>query len=282
MPQDPTDQPLTKSATGSPTELDLAELAVELAVAGGQLALRGRQAGFAVDTKSSATDVVTDVDRAVEDYLRAEIARRRPNDSVLGEERGDAREDASPVRWLVDPIDGTVNFMLGLPVYSVSVAAEVDGRVVAGCVTNPVTGLVFRAAAGHGSYLNDERLTGPRSAPLAEAVIATGFGYDRDQRARQGRVVGELLGRVGNIRRLGSAALDLCALAAGWVDGYYEGPLNEWDFAAGALIAAEAGVALSGLRGRPVGAAGMVAGSHPDRAAEFFRLLEELGAAEPG
>lgn len=277
MAQDRNEKPLTET----PSEIELAELAVELAVAGGRLAVRRREAGFAVDTKSSATDVVTDVDRAVEDHLRAEIARRRPRDSVLGEERGDAREVASPVRWLIDPIDGTVNYMLGLPVFSVSVAAEVGGHVVAGCVTNPVTGLVFRAAAGHGSYLGEVRLTGPRSVPLTEAVIATGFGYDRELRARQGRVVGELLGRVGNIRRLGSAALDLCALAAGWVDGYYEGPLNEWDFAAGALIAAEAGVALSGLRGRPVGAAGMVAGCHPDRAADFFGLLEKLGAAGP-
>ena len=265
------------------SELELLDLAVELAMAGGELAVERRRAGFEVATKSSSTDVVTDVDRAVEDFLRTEIARRRPTDSVLGEERGDRRDAESPVRWLIDPIDGTVNFMLGLPVYSVSVAAEVGGRVVAGCVTNPVSGQVFGAALGHGSFLRDgrgdRRLTGPRQVALSEAVVATGFGYDRQLRARQGRVVGELLGRVGNIRRLGSAALDLCALGAGWVDAYYEGPLNEWDLAAGVLIAAEAGVALSGLAGRPPGPA-MVAGSHPQLAGEFFALLEELGAAD--
>jgi myo-inositol-1(or 4)-monophosphatase len=170
-----------------------------------------------------------------------------------------------------------VNFMLGLPQYAVSIAAEVRGVVVAGCVLNPVTGDVFRAALGGGAYLGDRRLAGPRAVPLDQAVVATGFGYDAGHRARQGRVVGELLARVGNLRRLGSAALDLCALGAGWVDAYYEGPLGEWDFAAGALVAAEAGARLSGLAGRPPGP-WLVAGAHPDRAEEFFELLVSLGA----
>ncbi|HEY2041617.1 MAG TPA: inositol monophosphatase family protein [Jatrophihabitans sp.] len=268
-------------ATGSeqqpPAPEQLADLATELAVAAGKLAVAGRSAGFDVDTKSSVTDVVTDVDRQVEGFLVAELQRRRPGDSVLGEEGGQRNLSSTGVRWLVDPIDGTVNFMLGLPVYAVSVAAEVEREVVAGCVTNPVSGEVFRSWLGGGAHLDDRVLTGPRSVPLAQAVVATGFGYDDGYRAQQGKLVGELMARVGNLRRLGSAALDLCSLAAGRIDLYFEGPLGEWDFAAGALIAAEAGVVLSGLRGRPAGAA-MVAGAHCDNAEEFFALLTELGA----
>ena len=264
-----------------PDPVRLADIAVELAGQAGALALRRQAAGLSVSSKSSVTDVVTDADRAVEEFLRTALARLRPADSVLGEEGGAAGHDGSPVRWLLDPIDGTVNFLLGLPYFAVSIAAQVHGRTVAGCVLNPSSGALFRAAAGHGAFLGDRRLTGPRSVPLEQAVLATGFNYDPALRARQGRVVGELLGRVGNLRRLGSAALDLCALAAGWIDLYYEGPLQEWDFAAGLLIATEAGVATSGLRGRPAGTH-LVAGAHPERAVEFFELLTATGVAEIG
>jgi myo-inositol-1(or 4)-monophosphatase len=174
-----------------------------------------------------------------------------------------------------------VNFLLGLPQFAVSIAAQVQGQTVAGCVLNPSSGDVFSAAAGHGAFLGDRRLTGPRSVPLEQAVVATGFSYDAARRARQGAAAGRLLARVGNLRRLGSAALDLCALAAGWVDMYYEGPLGEWDFAAGLLIATEAGVATSGLRGRPAGV-DMVAGAHPQRAQQFFDLLTAVGVADIG
>lgn len=259
----------------------LTELAVELAQRAGELMQRRRTLGMTVSTKSSATDVVTDIDRAVEDQLRSELARLRPDDAILGEEGGAAGHDRAAVRWLLDPIDGTVNFMLGLPQYAVSIAAELDGVLVAACVLNPVSGDLFRATRGQGSQLSGRRLTGPRPVPLAEAVVATGFGYDAARRARQGMVAGAVLGRVGNLRRLGSAALDLCALAAGWVDLYYEGPLGEWDFSAGLLIAQEAGVSTSGLRGRPAGAH-LVAGGHPDTAEEFFAMLTELGADDTG
>jgi myo-inositol-1(or 4)-monophosphatase len=260
-----------------PDPAELTRLATGLARRAGELAVERRRHGLAVSTKSSATDVVTDADRAVEQLLRAELARLRPADALLGEEGGDGGRSGAPVRWLVDPIDGTVNFMLGLPHYAISIAAQLDGVTVAGCVLNPVSGDLFEATLGRGAYLGGQRLGGPRAVPLAEAVVATGFGYDPVLRARQGLVAGRLLGRVGNLRRLGSAALDLCYLAAGWVDAYYEGPLGEWDFAAGLLIAEEAGVATSGLAGRPAGAA-MVAGCHPETAPEFFGLLTELGA----
>ena len=264
-----------------PDPVLLADIAVELAGRAGALAMRHQAAGLSVSSKSSVTDVVTDADRAVEEFLRTALAQLRPADSVLGEEGGAAEQDGAEVRWVLDPIDGTVNFLLGLPYFAISIAAQVHGETVAGCVLNPATGQLFRAAAGHGAFLGDRRLAGPRSVPLEQAVLATGFSYDPARRARQGRAVGELLGRVGNLRRLGSAALDLCALAAGWVDLYYEGPLNEWDFAAGLLIATEAGVATSGLRGRPAGDE-LVAGAHPERAEEFFGLLTEVGVADIG
>jgi myo-inositol-1(or 4)-monophosphatase len=262
----------------------LADLAVELAVRAGELMVRHRAAGLSVSTKSSATDVVTDADHAVEQFLRTALAQLRPDDEILGEEAGASRpagSAGSPVRWVLDPIDGTVNYLLGLPQFAVSIAAQVRGQTVAGCVLNPSSGDLFRAAAGSGAFLGDRRLTGPRSVPLEQAVVATGFSYDPGRRARQGSAAGRLLGRVGNLRRLGSAALDLCALAAGWVDMYYEGPLGEWDFAAGLLIATEAGVATSGLRGRPAGAQ-LVAGAHPEHAQEFFDVLTEIGVADIG
>jgi len=272
-------------AGAPPDPIQLADIAVELATRAGALALRHQAAGLTVTSKSSVTDVVTDADRAVEEFLRTALSQLRPADSVLGEEGGagghGAAPTGSPVRWVLDPIDGTMNFMLGLPYFAISIAAQVQGQTVAGCVHNPASGHVFRASAGQGAFLGDRRLTGPRSVPLDQAVLATGFGYDPARRARQGRAAGELLASVGNLRRLGSAALDLCALAAGWVDLYYEGPLNEWDFAAGLLIATEAGVATSGLRGRPAGTH-LVAGAHPRRAEEFFALLTAAGVAEIG
>ncbi|HET6209911.1 MAG TPA: inositol monophosphatase family protein [Jatrophihabitans sp.] len=267
-----------------PAPDELRRLAVELAGLAGGLMLSRRAAGLSVASKSSPTDLVTDADHAVEELLRAELARHRPGDAILGEEGGVSGGAADlgnqPVRWLLDPIDGTVNYLLGLPQYAVSIAAQLHGRTVAGCVLNPVSGDLFQASLGGGAFLGERRLTGPRRVPLAEAVVATGFGYDPALRARQGVVVGRLLARVGNLRRLGSAALDLCALAAGWVDCYYEGPLGEWDYAAGLLIAEEAGVRASGLYGRPAGAH-LVAAAHPDQAREFFDLLTELGAGKP-
>jgi len=179
------------------------------------------------------------------------------------------------VRWLIDPIDGTVNFMLGLPQYAVSIAAQLDGRTVAGCVLNPVSGELFSATLGGGAYLNGQRLTGPRAVPLAEAVLATGFGYDARLRARQAQLVARMLGRVGNLRRLGSAALDLCFLAAGRVDAYYEAHLNPWDYSAGCLIAAEAGAVVTGLPGHPFGTPLGIAAA-PSVAEPFVALLDRL------
>lgn len=262
--------------TAPPSPTELAEIAAQLALGAGQLIRAHRHDHFEIDTKSTPTDVVTEVDRQVEAYISGELAARRPEDAVIGEETG-RRPGSSGVRWFVDPIDGTVNFVLGLPQYAVSIAAEVGGRIVAGCVHNPISGEVFHASAGGGAFEGEQRLRGPREVPLAQAVVATGFGYDSSRRAKQATVVASLLPRIGDIRRLGSAALDLCAVAAGRLDGYYEVGLNPWDWSAGVLIASEAGCVVSGLRGRPPSAI-MTAVAGAALAPELFALLEEMGA----
>lgn len=235
-----------------------------------------------VSTKSTSTDLVTAVDRASERWLVQRILADRPTDAVLGEEGGE-RAGSSGVRWVLDPIDGTVNFVLGLPHYAISVAAELDGRVVAGAVCNPVTQEAFHAVVGAGAWLTTpagtQRLRGPRSVPLERAVIGTGFAYDRTVRSRQGLVAAALLAEVADIRRQGSAALDLCSVAAGRLDAYYEVGLNPWDYSAGALIATEAGCVVTGLRGAPI--SGRIAVAAPTHLLDdLSALLERLGADE--
>ena len=266
----------------------ISALTVELAVEGGRRAREWRAEGFTVSSKSTPTDLVTEVDGRVERWIGAQLRHRRPGDGLVGEEAAADAPGGDGVRWLVDPIDGTVNFTLGLPQYAVSVAAEVDGRVVAGCVANPVSGDVFRAVTGQGAYRQrtdehgglrpqTERLTGPREIALDRAVVGTGFGYETGRRARQGEVVARLLPRIGDIRRAGSASLDLCAVAAGWLDAHFEAGLHVWDYAAGLLIATEAGCVSSGLGNRAAGeqfCAVAGAGLGP----VLFELLAELGA----
>lgn len=261
---------------------ELEDIAALLARGAADVAHDARTGRLSVSAKSTATDLVTAADREVERWLVARLARLRPDDAVLGEEggahAGAARGNATTrVRWLLDPIDGTVNFVLGVPQYAVSVAAELDGTVVAGAVCNPVSGELYRARQGAGAYLGGERLTGPRDVPLERAVIGTGFGYDARQRARQVAVVAQLLPRIADIRRFGSASLDLCAVAAGRLDGYFEAGLNVWDYAAGALIAAEAGAEVTGLHGRAAGGR-LTAAAGPRLAPALFAILEELGA----
>lgn len=258
-------------------ELDaLADLAVELAQGAAEVVRAGRAGAFAVDAKSTATDLVTAVDRRAEQWLVDGITRRRPDDAILAEE-GSGREGTSGVRWVLDPIDGTVNFVLGLPQYAVSVAVERDGVVVAGAVSNPATGETFHARLGGGAFLGSERLTGPRAVPLSHAVVATGFAYDAGVRARQIAVVAPLLPVVADIRRLGSAALDLCFVAAGRLDGYFEAGLNCWDYAAGALVASEAGCVVTVL-GQPASSTRFVTASGAGLAAELHAALEALDA----
>ncbi|MDT5196569.1 MAG: monophosphatase [Mycobacterium sp.] len=205
--------------------------------------------GSAVRSKSSPTDPVTIVDTETERLLRDRLAVLRPGDPVLGEEGGGAaRVEAGRPLWVLDPIDGTVNFVYGIEGYAVSVGVQIDGVSVAGAVANVPTGEVFSAAVGHGAHVRrggvSTSLRCTAVDDLAMALVGTGFGYAREQRIRQAEVLARLLPDVRDVRRLGSCALDLCMVAAGRMDAYYEDGVHVWDWAAGALIAAEAGAQL--------------------------------------
>jgi myo-inositol-1(or 4)-monophosphatase len=196
-----------------------------------------------VSTKSTPTDVVTASDHALETLIRERLAELRPGDAVAGEEQGGALDVAGldGVCWVVDPIDGTVNFLYGMPWYAVSVAAVRGGRSVAGAVVEPASGRLWSAAAGEGATCDGRPLRVSGAAEVSLSLLATGFSYSAERRARQVAMISGLLPRVRDVRRAGSAALDLCAVAAGWVDAYLEHGTNWWDWAAAALIAAEAG-----------------------------------------
>jgi myo-inositol-1(or 4)-monophosphatase len=256
----------------------LLDRAVTAARAGAHLAATLRAEGIgSVDTKSTQTDIVTAADRAVEALLIELLLADRPGDRVLGEEGGE-RGTGPGVRWVIDPIDGTVNYVYGVPHYAVSIAAEVDGEVQAGVVVNIATGEEWTAVRGGGAWRDGRRLTGPTVASLGQALVATGFGYDAARRAHQARVLTKVLPTVRDIRRLGAAALDLCAVAEGWVDAYFEKGLNPWDHAAGGLIATEAGLLVTGLSGRPPGP-DMVVAAPSSVHADLHALLVELDAA---
>jgi len=252
----------------------LLALAVELVRKAGALVRDGRADGLAqIGSKSTPTDLVTAMDRASEQLIVSGLLAARPDDAVLGEEGG-GRDGSSGVRWLLDPIDGTVNYVYGLPQYAVSLAAEVDGAVVAGVVLNPESGEEWTATRDGGAWRAGRRLSGPRASSVEHALLGTGFGYDARQRAAQAGVVAALLPEVRDIRRFGSAALDLCSVAEGRLDAYFEAGLSPWDRAAGGLIAEEAGVLVSGLRGEPAGPAMTLAAPPALHAALHDRLVE--------
>jgi myo-inositol-1(or 4)-monophosphatase len=256
---------------------ELGELACAIALEAGEL-LRSRHSEVrVVQTKSSPTDVVTQMDRDAEDLIRRRILAARPGDAILGEEGGQPDAvGAGGVRWVVDPLDGTVNYLYGLPDWSVSIAAELDGTVVAGAVSVPERPVLFSARLGGGAWQRS-----PGAAPaalscstgvaLSDALVGTGFGYFAARRAVQGRVVAAVLPQVRDIRRGGSAAVELCRVAAGHLDAFYERGLNPWDVAAGGLIAREAGALVAGLRGRPATDSMTIAA-----APALFRALHDL------
>ncbi|MEU7933045.1 inositol monophosphatase family protein [Micromonospora echinofusca] len=239
------------------TPSELLEIAVDVARDAAATAYQMRVEGVSVAaTKSTVTDVVTAADRAVERQVIDALRRLRPGDAVLGEEYGAGETGPvgpGGVRWIVDPIDGTVNYLYGIPHCAVSLAAEVDGQVVAGVVRNVSTGEEWTATVGGGAWRAGERLRCSTETDLGQALVATGFGYDPGRRAHQARVVAELIPHIRDIRRFGAAALDLCLAAEGRVDAYYEKGLAAWDQAAGALVATEAGLLVAGLGGLPAG-----------------------------
>lgn len=237
-------------------ETDLLALAVDIACEAGELAHRRRGEGVAIAaTKSALADIVTEADREVEAMIRARLAAERPGDGFLGEESGGGDGD-SGVTWVVDPIDGTVNYAYGIPSYAVSIAA-VSGSVdpqewqaLAGAVLNPASGELFTAALGGGARLGQRQLAVNAELSPAGALLATGFGYDPATHAPALERLATVMPLARDIRRIGAASLDLAFVAAGRLDAYFERGLQPWDHAAGALLVTEAGGRVGGLAGR--------------------------------
>lgn len=256
---------------------ELLDLATSIATQAAELAARRRYEGVAVaDRKSSSVDVVTHADRETEQLIRTLLTEARPDDGFFGEE-STATSGSSGLTWVVDPIDGTVNYLYGIPHYAVSIAvveAEPDPatwRALAGAVVNLGAQETYTASAGGGAFLNGERLQVAEAVDLSQALVATGFSYIQDVRVEQGRVIAELISQVRDIRRMGTASLDLCMVASGRVNAYFERCLKPWDHAAGALIAQEAGATVKG-RGDNAAGEDFILAAEPTVA----RLLEDV------
>ena len=204
--------------------------------------------GPTVDHKSTETDLVTDLDLWSEAFITERLLAARPDDTVMGEE-GAAVAGTSEVTWWVDPIDGTVNFVHGMPGFNISIAAVVDDRPVAGVVVSPLHHDVFEAHIGGGAFRNGQAVRCAQPASLAQSVIGTGFSYEAPRRLRQAEILAALIGDIADIRRIGGSAVDLCSVACGRLDGYWEVGLHRWDHSAGELIAREAGARVEGVAG---------------------------------
>ncbi|OBH55465.1 inositol monophosphatase family protein [Mycobacterium sp. E2479] len=242
----------------------------------------------AVRSKSTPTDPVTVVDTETERLLRDRLAELRPGDPILGEEGGGpadpAGTPAGSVTWVLDPIDGTVNFVYGIPAYAVSVGAQINGESVAGAVADVVGNRVYSAAVGLGAHVTDDEGTQSLQSAavddLSMALVGTGFGYSRQRRAAQAALLARMLPVVRDVRRIGSAALDLCMVASGRLDAFYEHGLQVWDRAAGALIAAEAGARVV-LPAPGVAGAGLALAAAPGIADELLAVLERFNGTDP-
>ncbi|MFN0144751.1 MAG: inositol monophosphatase family protein [Mycobacterium sp.] len=244
-----------------------------------------------VRTKSSPTDPVTIVDTETEQLIRHRLAELRPGEPILGEEGGGEagggeEGDSGTVRWVVDPIDGTVNFIYGIPAYSVSIAAQLDGRSVAGAVADVVSGDIYSAGIGLGAHVLAGGVRSPLRCSevddLSMALLGTGFGYEPSRRAAQAALLARMLPVIRDVRRIGSAALDLCMVAAGRLDAQYEHGLSVWDWAAGALIAAEAGAVLVLPEpDEPGTAGGLVLVAAPGVAAQLIAALDGFSGLRP-
>ena len=263
--------------SAAPPELrELLALASDLALQAGRIHTEGRYAALTIETKSSPTDVVSQVDKDAERLIVDRLHAERPGDGLLAEE-GSLLDGTSGFRWVIDPLDGTTNYVYGYPAYAVSIAVEQDGRAVVGVVLDSSAGRLYQAILGHGAVCDDRPIRARELADLSRALVATGFSYDASQRERQGAVMAAALGRIRDIRRGGTAALDLCHIAAGEVDAYWELDLSPWDYAAGTLIAREAGAAVEHLAAAH-GRGPAVVAAHPTLMPAFLELLTEAGA----
>jgi myo-inositol-1(or 4)-monophosphatase len=226
---------------------ELVAIAEQVALAAGQL-LMDRPDSFTLTEKSSAVDFATQMDQQAEDLIVKSLLAARADDGIIAEE-GAAQNSKSGVTWVIDPLDGTVNYLYGLPGWNISIAAKDKDGVIAGVVYAPTIGALWKATKGGGAFLNDKKIKCNDPVNLNLALIATGFSYDLELRKEQGVRMQRLIPQIRDLRRNGAAAVDLCYVAMGAVDAYFESSLKEWDFAAGGLIATEAGAVISGRTG---------------------------------
>lgn len=256
---------------------ELLDIAKEAARRAGVLLRDGRPADLGVAaTKTSPIDVVTEMDIAAEKLITGYVLERRPNDGLLGEE-GASSDGTSGVRWVIDPLDGTVNYLYGLPSWAVSIAAEKDGETVVGVVEAPMRGETYHAVRGAGAFVNGVRARCRPAPPFEQALVSTGFGYRLEVRRHQAEVAHRLIPQVRDIRRAGAAAIDLCDVGNGRLDAYYERGLNPWDYGAGALFAGEGGALTGGRPGEPPNPDLTVAGV-PGVFERLQTILDDLGA----
>ncbi|MGI5501616.1 inositol monophosphatase family protein [Lentzea sp. CA-135723] len=254
----------------------LVDIATAIGREAGALVQRMRaSAVVSFDTKSTSTDVVTAADRASEQLVRTRLSESRPGEPVLGEEEGG--EVVEGLTWVVDPIDGTVNYLYGIPWYSVSIAAQLDGESVAGAVVEPATGRVWTAARGYGAFLDGSPVRVSATTDLSLSLLGYGFAYRPERRQRQADAWAGMATRVRDLRRAGAASLDLCSVASGRLDAYAEHGLGRWDWAAGGLIAAEAGAVVRLPGSSPELGADATFASAPGVADEMYRALAESG-----
>jgi myo-inositol-1(or 4)-monophosphatase len=231
---------------------ELRSIAEQLARAAGDMALAGRKRGdVTATTKSSPTDMVTQYDKASEDMITAGLRELRPDDGIVGEE-GASRDGTSGITWHIDPIDGTSNFYFDIPMWAVSIGAVDKHGPIAGAVYAPALGDMFTAARGEGATLNGNRISVRENTVLSDALVCTGFSYHVNQREVHARRVATMVGQIRDIRRFGAAAIDLCFVACGRLDAYFEEHLNSWDLIAGQVIATEAGAIVTNFSGDTV------------------------------
>jgi len=255
---------------------ELMALAGDLARDAGRVHAEGLRTALRIETKSSPTDLVSQVDLEAERLIVDRLSRLRPDDAVLGEE-GTLGHGTSGVRWVIDPLDGTTNYIYGYPAFAVSIAVEVEGRPQIGVVYDSSAGRMYRAISGLRAVCDDQPIRVREQPDLSTALVATGFSYEAAQRERQGAVVAQVLGRVRDIRRGGTAALDLCHVAAGHVDAYWELDLSPWDYAAGSVIARAAGAEVV-FADAAHGHGPAVVAAHSSLMPAFLDLLRETGA----
>lgn len=251
---------------------ELRALAVSVAQQAGDMALAGRQRGdVAVSTKSTPTDLVTEYDKASEELIIGALQKARPKDGLIGEE-GANKESSSGITWHIDPIDGTTNFFFNLPTWAVSIGATDEHGPVAGAVYVPALGEMFSAGRGLGATVNNSPISIRKNSLVSDALVGTGFAYDPAKRVAHAQVLTHVVGNVRDIRRFGAAAIDLCFVACGRYDAYFERGLHSWDLIAGHIIASEAGAVLSDFAGQPVTPAEVLC-SQPHIHADLVALL---------